>query len=155
MSTVHVMVGIPGSGKSTYSNTVLQPKLQCLIVTSDGIRQEHPDWDEPSVWAEVYRRIANELANNRDVIFDATSCTPRVRARLFERINELIPNVSYKAGAYYFPTPSDICFARIEKRNQVVGEHFFPLDALQRYADTISEPTTDEGYDFIETIICY
>ena len=155
MSTVHVMVGIPGSGKSTYCNNVLQKEQECLIVTSDGIRQEHPEWDEPTVWAEVYRRIANELTNNRDVIFDATSCTPRVRSRLFERVNELIPNVSYKTGAYFFPTPVEICYARIEKRNQVPGEHFFPVEALQRYADTILEPTLEEGYDFIKTIITY
>lgn len=155
MSTVHVMVGIPGSGKSTYSHTVLQVELKCSIVTSDGIRQEHPDWDEPTVWKEVYQRIANELANNHDVIFDATSCTPRVRARLFENLNILIPNIQYKVGAYYFPTPADICYDRIERRNQIVGEHFFPLDALEKYAKTIVEPSIEEGYDFIKTIIAY
>ena len=76
MVTVHMLVGIPGSGKSTYSNNVLAKEFNCRIVTTDGIRMEHPDWPESQVWPEVYRRIAEDITNGKDVIYDATSPTP-------------------------------------------------------------------------------
>lgn len=155
MVTVHMMVGIPGSGKSTYSQNVLAKELKCRIVTSDGIRQEHPDWDESLVWPEVYRRIAEDIKNNKDVIYDATSPTPKVRNRFFEKLNELIPNVKFHVGAYFFPTPANICYQRIEKRNQIPGEHFFPLDKVESYATTIVKPTIDEGFVFIKEIITF
>lgn len=155
MATVHMMVGIPGSGKSTYSKNVLSKEIGCRIVTSDGVRMEHPDWDETLVWPEVYRRVAEELSAGRDVIYDATSPTPKVRARFFTRLNELIPDVSFEVGVYYFPTPAEICYKRIEKRNQVPGEHFFPLDQVESYASTIVVPTLEEGFTFVKKIITY
>lgn len=155
MVTVHMLVGIPGSGKSTYSHNVLAKEFNCRIVTTDGIRMEHPDWEESQVWPEVYRRIAEDIVNGRDVIYDATSPTPKVRARFFERIKELIPDAEFRVGAYFFPTPTNICYQRIEKRNQVPGEHYFPLDKLEGYATTISRPSTDEGFAFVKDVITY
>lgn len=155
MVTVHMLVGIPGSGKSTYSNNVLAKEFNCRIVTADGIRMEHPDWPESQVWPEVYRRIAEDITNGKDVIYDATSPTPKVRARFFQRIKELIPDATFRVIAYFFPTPTNICYQRIEKRNQVPGEHYFPLDQLEGYATTITRPSVDEGFDCVKDVITY
>ena len=155
MVTVHMLVGIPGSGKSTYAKNVLVKEFNCKIVTSDGVRMEHPDWGEELVWPEVYRLLAEEISNGRDVIYDATSPTPKVRARFFEKLNERIPNTKFHVGAYYFPTPADICYQRIEKRNLIPGEHFFPLDKVESYATTIVKPTVEEGFEFVKEVITY
>ncbi len=155
MVTVHMMVGIPGSGKSTYSQNILAKELNCRIVSSDAIRMEHPEWDETLVWPEVYRRLAEDIMLGKDVIYDATSPTPKVRARFFEKIKELIPDAKFCVGAYFFPTPASICYQRIEKRNQVPGEHFFPLEKVESYASTIVKPELEEGFAFVKEIITY
>lgn len=144
-----MLVGIPGSGKTTYGRT-LKEELKCLMISSDEVRNLHPTWDEVLIFPEVYRLIAIELEQGHDVIFDATNVTPKVRARLKEKLEPY--HVDYKVGCYYFPTPWKECYKRIEKRNTIEGERFFPLDAVEGYATTIVAPTKDEGFIFVKTI---
>ena len=154
MATVHMLVGIPGSGKSTFAQG-LSKELSCSIVTTDGIRMEHPDWEERLVWPEVYRRLAVEILAGRDVIYDATSVTPNVRNRFFTRLYEQVEKGSFDVGAYFFPTPAEVCYKRIEKRNQDPNEHFFPLDKVESYASTMIPPTVEEGFVFVKEIITF
>lgn len=155
MSTVFMLVGIPGSGKSTYAKANLVPQYHCSIVSSDAVRQQHPDWDETLVWPEVYRLLADAILHQQDVIYDATSVTPKVRARFFERLKALLPQTPFTVGVYFFPTPWQICYQRIEKRNQQPGELFFPLEKVESYASTLIAPTLEEGFSFIHVIKSY
>ncbi|CDD92892.1 metal dependent phosphohydrolase [Coprobacillus sp. CAG:826] len=155
MVTIHMLVGIPGSGKSTYAKNVLAKEHHYPIISSDKVRQMHPDWDESLVWPEVYRLLAEAIKNGQDAIYDATSVTPKVRARFFQRLKENVPDIPFKVGAYYFPTPAEVCYARIEKRNEMLGELFFPLDKLEGYAATQIAPTVDEGFEFVKIIKNY
>ena len=75
MAVLHLMVGIQGSGKSTFSKS-LSKKLNCKIISSDEVRKMNPNLDEKKVFPEVYRLCAGELKNGNDVIFDATNITP-------------------------------------------------------------------------------
>ena len=65
---IHLLVGIPGSGKSTYSKE-LKEILKCEVISTDNVRNMHPDWEEPLVWEHVYFLAAEALKNNIDVIF--------------------------------------------------------------------------------------
>lgn len=156
MSTIYMLVGIPGSGKSTYAKNHLVPQYHCSIVSSDVVRQLHPDWEESLVWPEVYRLLAEAILHHQDVIYDATSVTPKVRARFFERLKSLLPSqTSFRVEVYFFPTPWQICYQRIEKRNQQPGELFFPLEKVESYGSTLIAPTLEEGFSFIHTIKTY
>ena len=88
MALVHMMVGIPGSGKSTYSNK-LHKEFGYPIVSTDVVRTLHPDWEESLIWPEVYRLCAEYLSNNQDIIYDATNITPKVRNRFCEEVNKI------------------------------------------------------------------
>ena len=57
MAKVHLMIGIQGSGKSTFSNQ-LSKKENIMIVSTDRVRQANPDWPEENIWPEVYRLCA-------------------------------------------------------------------------------------------------
>ncbi len=155
MVTIHMLVGIPGSGKSTYAKNVLVKEHNYPIISSDAVRQAHPDWDETLVWPEVYRLLAEAIKKGQDAIYDATSPTPKVRARFFERLQENVGDTPFQVGAYYFPTPMEVCYERIQKRNNMPGELFFPLEVLESYATTIVEPTKEEGFAFVKVIKTY
>ena len=60
MKTVHMMIGIPGSGKSTYA-LELSKKLNYKIISTDVVRMENPGIKEEDVWPRVYWMIAEEL----------------------------------------------------------------------------------------------
>ncbi len=149
MAKIYVLIGIPGSGKSTYAK-ILKEMYHCEIVSSDTVRNNHPDWKEEMIFPEVYRLCASYLKNGVDVIYDATSITPNVRCRL---VNELLPyDVSYEREAYYFPISYKDCYARVSFRNENPEERFFPLEALKSYSERIIAPSFCEGFSAIHII---
>ena len=149
MATIHMLVGIPGSGKSTYA-TNLQKQFNYPIVSSDTVRNLHPDWKEELIFPEVYRLISEYLKNDQDIIYDATNITPKVRKRL---VDELLPyGIEYEMVAYYFPILYEECYKRIAKRNEDANERFFPLDALKSYGERIIAPSLLEGFKEIKVI---
>ena len=85
MAKVHLMIGIQGSGKSTFSNKLSNEK-NIQIVSTDKVRSAHPDWKEELIWPEVYRVTASLIKNNQDVIFDATNITVKVRTRFLDNV---------------------------------------------------------------------
>lgn len=143
MPKIYVLVGVPGSGKSTFAKKA-KISLNAQIVSSDVVRNLHPDWKEELIFPEVYRLMASFLKENFNVIYDATSITPLVRKRLVNELEKY--NVSYQMEAYYFPVFYEDCLARIAKRNEDSKERFFPLDVLKSYCERIVAPSLDEGF---------
>ena len=146
---LHLLVGIQGSGKTTFSKELSQ-KLNCPLVSSDGVRNIHPTWSEDLIWPEIYRLIAESLKKNEDVVYDATNITPKVRKRVKDNIEQL--GATFKAIAYFLDTPIDECIKRVEKRNEMVGERFLPLEVIESYQKSLVIPTLDEGFDAIKII---
>lgn len=147
MVRVHMMVGIPGSGKSTYARQLSQEKGY-KVVSTDVIRMVHPDWEEPLIWPEVYRLTAEYLKNGTDVIFDATNITPKVRNRFKDEVSKYFNE--FEVAAYYFDTLPVICAKRVEMRNKMANELYLPVEVVFSYGEKIVKPTLDEG--FIEII---
>ncbi len=143
MAIVHMMVGIQGSGKSTYSRK-LNIEFGYPIVSTDIVRKNHPDWEESMIWPEVYRLVANYLKDSQDVIFDATNITPKVRKRFKDEVDKLFND--YNIYAYYFNTPLEVCVDRVSKRNEDKNELYLPPEVISSYYERLVIPTLDEGF---------
>ncbi len=149
MNTIHLMVGIQGSGKSTFSKK-LSEQLNIIIASTDEVRKQNKGIDEQLVWPLAYKMCADELKKGKDVIFDATSITPKVRARLINNIKELYD--SFEIGCYYFDVKPEICKERVRTRNNIEGELYLPLEVIDSYHERLIKPTLDEGLTFIKVI---
>ena len=149
MNTIHLMVGIQGSGKSTFSKK-LSDGLSIIIVSTDEVRKQNPNILEADVWPTAYKMCADELQKGKDVIFDATSITPKVRSRLIDNIK--VFNEYFNVGCYFFEVDPTICKERVAKRNQIVGELFLPVEVVDNYHERLIKPTIDEGFIFVKTI---
>ena len=82
-----MLIGIPGSGKTTFAKT-LSATLKCDIASTDKVRKDNPKWKEEQVWSEVYRLCAEALKDGKDIIFDATNITPKVRERFVSEVEK-------------------------------------------------------------------
>lgn len=152
MKTIHMLVGIPGSGKSTYCNNYLKTKYkEAIYVSSDKVRDNNPNVKEENIWPLIYKECANALNSNHSLIFDATNITPKVRKMFFDKINEL-GSTNYESIAYYFVTDVDKCIKRVEKRNLNPNERYLPLDIISGYNERIIMPSKDEGFKEIVII---
>lgn len=146
---IYVFIGVPGSGKSTYAKQ-LQQKMNIEVISTDNLRNIHPDWEEAKIWPEVYRLNALALSEGRDVVYDATSATPKVRKRFVEEVEK--HGVKMEMGAYFFDTPWEECQKRVIKRNTMAGERYLPPEVVESYGHSIIPPTLDEGFKFIRIV---
>ena len=143
-----LLIGIPGSGKSYFAKKYAKDN-NIKIVSTDWVRSNYKGILEEEVWPMVYKEIGKSISKNEDVIFDATSATPKVRERLINNIKELtgyIHHVDYEIKSFFFPTGSNSAVARVDKRNKMPNELFIPLDVIPSYGRTIIPPTYDEGF---------
>lgn len=149
MAKLIMLVGIPGSGKTTHS-VELSKKYNAKVISSDKVRQTFVGIEEKDVFPTVYRLCIEELKNGGNVILDATHITPKVRKRTFDALEQY--DVEYDKIAIYFDTPVDVCIKRVEIRNQDPNELFLPLDVIESYGKNIVMPTKEEGFEEIIVI---
>lgn len=149
MAKLIMLIGIPGSGKTTHSKEISK-KYDAKVISSDKVRQTYVGIKENDVFPTVYRLCVEELKNDRNVILDATHITPKVRKRSFDALDEF--GVSYEKVAYYFTTPVEECVRRVTLRNQDPNELFLPLEVIYSYGKNIIAPTVEEGFMEINII---
>lgn len=149
MSKFIMLIGIPGSGKTTCSKD-LAIQYNAKVISTDKVRQTYVGIEESEVFPTVYRLCSEELKNGYNVILDATHITPKVRKRTFDSLDQF--GVTYEKIAYYFDTPVEVCLKRVEKRNQDPNELFLPLEVIESYGNNIIVPTKEEGFSEIYII---
>ncbi len=146
---IYMLVGIQGSGKSTFAKKLSEEK-KIGIISTDHVRKMNPGIEEKLVWPTVYKQIYVACRHGVDAIFDATSITKKVRKRFFDEVEYL--GITPEVGVYNFVTPVDECVRRVEERNKNPNELFIPPEVVIKYAETKEEPTLDEGFVFIKTV---
>jgi len=139
-----VLVGLPGSGKSTYLE-----KIGASGLSSDAIRKLLAD-DEtdqtihPVVFRTLRFLLYQRIAIGRPVTYiDATNLTPQER-RPYLRIGRLRNCI---VEAVFFDVPIEVCRARNRRRARVV-----PAEALTRMAAKLVRPTVAEGFVRVKVV---
>ena len=149
MAKLIMLIGVQGSGKTTYSK-VLKQKYDARVISTDKIRQTFLNIEEKDVFPTLYKLCAKELRQGYNVIIDATHITPKVRKRTFDALNEF--NVNYEKVAYYIKTPLEVCVKRVDIRNQDPNELFLPLEVIESYFKNLIPPTEEEGFNEIHIL---
>jgi predicted kinase len=73
-TTAYIMVGAPGSGKSTYAAKLAQTE-NAYIISGDDIRQElYGSAEIQGNWVEIHERIEEEVAAHcgQNIVLDGT-----------------------------------------------------------------------------------
>ncbi len=139
-----VLVGLPGSGKTTYAE-----KLGAAALSSDEIRR----WlaDDPTD-QNIHRRVflvlrellKHRLELRRPVTFiDATNLTP------YERRPYIILAGLYdcEIEAVFFDVPVEECVRRNRERHRNV-----PEEAIAEMSRRLSPPRVEEGFSRVTVV---
>lgn len=88
MAEVHMMVGLPGSGKSTKAKELVIEK-QALYLSSDELRKElfaNANVQEDVIFATLEKRMLQTLSTGTNVVYDATNMSRRRRIHLISTL---------------------------------------------------------------------
>ena len=147
MSKCYQLIGVPGSGKSTWiKNTIWT--LGLTIISTDPFVEDYAK-AQNKTYTEVFKDYMPTAVNlmaqavveareaEHDVIWDQTSTTIKSRERKFR----MLPN--YYHIAVVFRTPEiDVLTERLANRP---GKEI-PWEVIQGMIDTLEEPTDKEGF---------
>ena len=151
--TAYILVGVPGSGKSTwYRNcTDLQG---CVYVSSDYIIEQealrqgrsydevHPEFINTAV-QQMLEQVRAAVDAGQDIVWDQTNPTAKARRHKLK----MLPG--YRKVAVVFPTPDAAEHAR---RLQRPGKTV-PKMILDSMIENFTVPTLEEGFDQILMVV--
>lgn len=147
MTKVHMMIGIPGSGKS-YKAKLIAEELNAIYLSSDSIREElygdeNIQIDNQKVFELLHNRLKESLRNGKDVVYDATNSNRKKRIHFIK--NEVR---GYEVIAHVMLTKLETCVERDNERRRNVGEK-----VIDRMFKGLHVPLPSEGFSDIEYYI--
>jgi predicted kinase len=138
-----LLVGLPGSGKSTWAEG------KAGILSSDALRELlADDPDNQNIHARVFRVLRDLLKHRlelkRPVTYvDATNLTPYER----EPYLKLADRFDAEIEAVFFDLPVEECIRRNGGRARVV-----PDEVIRKMADRLTKPSAKEGFSRVRVI---
>ena len=147
MARLIMLIGLPGSGKSTYAKSLLDPEGKVKYCSSDSIRKElygdeNIQGNPQTVFEHLHNNVQMYLKQGYDVIYDATNVTRKNRRGVINKFNNIADIEAHIVWA-----PYEECVARDKQRVKTVGE-----DVIRKFLYRWQSPNYDEGFKFIDVI---
>ena len=148
-----VMVGIPGSGKSTFAQNYIKDanNMSTVWVSRDEVRYslisgtDEYFAKEKDVFKAFIKKINTVLAEGKDVIADATHINVQSRKKLLSSIT--VPDIQIEACV--MEASLQECLVNNEKRE---GMARVPKAAILRMYRQFEYPTFSEGFSSISNV---
>lgn len=145
MSTIHMLAGIPGSGKSHYANECCK-QHRAVLVATDAIRErlfgsEAKQKNTYLVFEEAYAEIERAVAAGRNVVFDATNVDRSRRMQFLTKFKGV-------------PVECHVCIAPYETARERVRARRRKIEdkVLEKYIKSFEFPVLGEGFDRLHIV---
>ena len=141
MNNFMMLVGLPGSGKTTFAENF----IGCKIFSSDKLRKEL--WGDESIqgnntelFTELHKRIKKALRDGEDCIYDATNINAKRRMAFLNEIKD----INCRKFCTAIITDFELCVERNAQRDRKV-----PYDVIKKMYLAFDIPQFREGWDNI------
>lgn len=147
MPSLILLVGVPGSGKTTYAKNYIERNFNTIHLSSDAIRKElygdeNIQGNPGDVFTLMQKRAIEALNNGHNVIYDATNITRKDRAGIIVACPKFA-----KIECHIIWAPIETCIERDAKRERTVGK-----EVIDRMLKRFQAVYYDEGIDEIKVV---
>ena len=148
-SKLYLLMGAPGSGKSTYLKTRFsQPPA---VVSRDAVRFAMVSEDEEyfskekEVFREYIEQIRNALKFNKEVFADATHLNESSRAKVLFALGHDLKDV--EVNVIWVRVPLEVAITQNEFRQGTRA--YVPKSVIRRMYSQATMPSKEEGFEHI------
>lgn len=146
MPTLHLICGLPGSGKSTFAKKLenknfalrLTPDEWMERIVNDGYNEEKREIVEAIQW-EIAQKV---LSLGADVILEFGFWSRKER----DEFRIQAKNIGAETKLYFLNTSREQLLHRLEERNKNLPTHTFIVSEsdLDKWLEQFEAPTSDE-----------
>lgn len=146
--TLILLIGPPGSGKSTYAQKYVSEHKNTIHLSSDKIRaklwgNEAIQGDNNEVFSLMQSRAIEALNNGQSVVYDSTNMTRKDRSCIISQCPKFV-----KIEAHVVWAPIETCIERDAARERTVGK-----EVIDRMLKRFQAPFFEENIDEIKVIL--
>lgn len=146
--TLILLVGPPGSGKTTYAEKYIAKHDNAIHLSSDKIRaelwgNEATQGDNNEVFSLMQSRAIEALNNGQSVVYDSTNMTRKDRSYIISICPKFV-----KIEAHVVWAPIETCIERDAARERTVGK-----EVIDRMLKRFQPVFYDEGIHEIKIIL--
>lgn len=139
-----MMVGLPGSGKSTVALDIMKDRNDIVYVSSDDLREKllgdvNNQDSNVDIFSKMLEITKESLNNGNHVIYDATNISRKRRKALLQQLPKTVTKV-----AIYVATSYKTVLEQNANRDRVV-----PQDVIDRMYKNLQIPIYSEGWNNI------
>ncbi len=158
MSKCYMMIGVPGSGKSTYIQNVLNQEKNLISISTDEYIEKIAR-EQNSTYSSVYDTAIKDANNwfneelrkifkqSTDFVWDQTNIN--IKSRKF-KLKQLFDQ-KYEVHAITFEVETSIILDRLRNRATQTGK-IIPESIIQSMLKSYQPPILDEGFSTITTV---
>lgn len=151
--TAYILVGLPGSGKSTWLRN--QQRIEDLAIISSDDEIEKFAKSQDKTYSEVfdeyiktatsnmYANLENALRENVSIAWDQTNLNPKKRKTILQKLPK-----HYRKVAVIFEVDDRELQNRLYNRAKSEGK-YIPNHVIENMKQSYVKPTTSEGFDEI------
>lgn len=147
MNTFTMLVGLPGSGKSTYAEELIVTE-HAFYISSDNYREMllndiNDQSNNQLVFEKMKQDTIDDLNLGINIVYDATNINYKKRMALLQELKSKCNNVYYKC--ILVACPIEDCIERNDNRDRHV-----PVDVIYKMRNRFTVPAYYEGWDEIK-----
>lgn len=154
MAEIVYLIGLPGSGKSTWAEAYVRKNPNTFVYSTDRLidafaAERGMTYSEAfgkvsfaKMKAQLEQELRSAIAAGANIIVDQTNVDRHARQR-FLHITK-----GYRRVGVFFDTPSDVLQRRLADRAAATGKHISD-EIVQKFKDRLSIPGKDEFDELI------